>query len=196
MVAETNTDGHIRISYFLSTVPNRNPPQWPPQNDTLLPFSISVIISHRYYWMKCTEPTLLEACSPGAFKCLSPVGSVECKGSKWPSPCSLKCISTQKQTQSLLTQSQTILSAFHILQTQLLPHTARKFLGFPAHVAEQLHDQLCHGPAALIPRCPGWTRCWQNSPTLPFQKCARLKSCSAFSRAHKNKSSQHTQWQI
>lgn len=167
MVAETNTDGHIRISYFLSTVPNRNPPQWPPQNDSLLPFSISVIIFHRYYWMKCTEPTLLEACSPGAFKCLSPVGSVECKGSKWPSPCSLKCISTQITNPiSANTKPDYSFSISHPSNSAASTHS-KKVLGLPSSCSRA-------APWSALPRasCP--------DPTVPRvdQMLAELSNSS------------------
>lgn len=103
----------------------------------------------------------------------------------------------KQQTQSLLTQSQTTLSALHILQTELLPHTARKFLVFPAHVTEQLHDQLpwSHGaqggpdvgrtlPLFHFRNVPGW------SHALPFPGLIRTNKTNPHS-THNDKTRLH-----
>lgn len=153
-------------------------------------FSLYSFFSTDIIGWSVQKQTLLKACSPGAFKCLSPAGSVQCKGSKLPSLCSLKRVSTQTNSISA-TQNQTVLPALHILQTHLLPHTLRKFLGFPAAFASTCNRTV---PWSALPRVscpdptvPGGSRCGHNSPTLPFQRWAWLKSHSAFSRAHKNK---------
>lgn len=156
---------------------------------------LSLFFFHRYYWMKCTEPNTAE----------SLFSRWEVWGAKAQSylHCAVWNVFLPKQQiQPLLHKTRLFFqhstsfkhSCFH---THWESSWASQ-LPFPAHVTEQFHDQLCHGSAALIPRCPGWTRCGQNSPTVPFQRCAWLKSCSAFSRAcrnKQNKSSQHTLWQ-
>lgn len=104
----------------------------------------------------------------------------------------------KQQTQSLITQNQTILSALHILQTQLLPYTEGKFLGFPTPFPSTCNKTV---PWSALPwvSCPDPTvprvdQMWAELSNTSISRCAWLKSRSAFSRAHKNKQnkSSHT----
>lgn len=140
--------------------------------------------------MKCTDPSTAESQFSRCFQI--PVSSVECKGSKLPSLCRLKRVSTQTPNPiSANTKPDYSFSTPHPSNTAVSP-TVRKFLGFPTPFPST-GNRTVPWSAALTPRCPGWTRCLSTTLQLSH---FWLESHSAFSRAHKNKqnkSSQHTQ---